>query len=86
MFCCLNFISVVVLALIRMYVTCFYQSPSCMLMLLAVCSHIGNNLFIGSKLNVDFVDVDSCWLIYFTTSLQINGCHFWLSIKGLPKC
>lgn len=34
-------------------------------MLLAVCSHIGNNLFVGSKLNVDFVDVDSCWLMLF---------------------
>lgn len=101
MFCCLNFISVVFLALIRMYCTWpvfffFYQSPSCMLMLRAVCSHIGNNLFVGSKLNVYFVDVDSCcnvkWLMLFVLPLpcsymkSINGCHFWLSIKGLPKC
>jgi len=41
-------------------------------------------------------DVDFCcnvgWLLLFIVpplcsyTKSINGCHFWLSIKGLPKC
>lgn len=62
-----------------------------MLMLLAVCYYIGNNLFVGSKLNVDFVgcrfllQCGVAFVIYCTTSLQLHEVNKWMSFLAVYK-